>query len=656
MARVALALLLLLFLPSSGLAAGRVALVIGNGAYAQVGKLPNPASDAKAIEAMLKAAGFDNVLVKQDLGVAAMRRALRDFSDQVRDADIAVVFYAGHGIEVNGANYLIPVDAVLERDVDVEDEAVPLDRVTQILEQAKRLRLVILDACRDNPFVRSMRRTMSSRSIGRGLAKVEVLTSDTLIAFAAKAGSTAEDGQGSNSPYTTALIKHLTTPGLDLRLALGRVRDDVLKSTANRQEPFLYGSLGGTEISLVPAAGAQPRPPVIPDPVQTSEAERAWAQIKDTTSVALLEAFVARYRDSFYADVARTRIAELKRQAAVDPIVATPPTPPKKAEGPKSLQAAPFDVATPLTIRLQDSFPTADASTRDPLNDVVQALTTLSGGKLNVDLLAAGSVAPAFKLLDTVQSGQLDAAWTVPAYWYGRTRAFGIISGAGPMGLEPAAFVRWLEADGEAQANRLMSEKATKKVRSLACGLMGPGGEWFKKPIRQVDDFRGLKFRTVGFPIEVGKELGFAVNVLPGGEIVSALDRGILDGSDWSSPGSGISLGLPDVTKYLHYPGWARPVHLLELIVGEQAWSKLGPGGQAGVEAVCRRNVHKGLARIPELERQALDELKRRGVTVQPYPPAVLNSSKQAARRALDNAAKQDPDFARVLASYDRFR
>src|SRR5262245_57403745 len=139
MARVALALLLLLFLPSSGLAAGRVALVIGNGAYTQVGKLPNPASDAKAIEAMLKAAGFDNVLVKQDLGVAAMRRALRDFSDQVRDADIAVVFYAGHGIEVNGANYLIPVDAVLERDVDVEDEAVPLDRVTQILEQAKRL-------------------------------------------------------------------------------------------------------------------------------------------------------------------------------------------------------------------------------------------------------------------------------------------------------------------------------------------------------------------------------------------------------------------------------------------------------------------------------------------------------------------------------------
>jgi hypothetical protein len=235
----------------------RVALVIGNGDYVKVGKLANPTRDARSIETLLRAAGFDVVEAKRDLGTVAMRRTLRDFSDRVRDADIAVVFYAGHGIEVNGTNYLIPVDATLERDIDVEDEAVPLERVTQVLEQAKRLRLVILDACRDNPFVRSMRRTIAGRSIGRGLAKIDVLTSDTLIAFAAKAGSTAADGEAANSPYTSALVKHLTTPGLDLRLALGRVRDEVLKSTGNKQEPFVYGSLGGTEIALV----AKPRPP-----------------------------------------------------------------------------------------------------------------------------------------------------------------------------------------------------------------------------------------------------------------------------------------------------------------------------------------------------------------------------------------------------------
>ena len=242
---------LLLSTAAHGQAEKRVALLIGNSDYAKVGKLPNPTRDVGAVETMLRAAKFEVVEAKRDLGAAAMRRALRDFSDKVRDSDIAVVFYAGHGIEVNGTNYLIPVDATLERDIDVEDESVPLDRVIQILEQAKRLRLIILDACRDNPFVRSMRRTTTSRSIGRGLARVDVLTSDTLIAFAARAGSTAADGDGSNSPYTIALVKHLTTPGLDLRLALGRVRDEVLKTTANRQEPFVYGSLGGAEIALV---------------------------------------------------------------------------------------------------------------------------------------------------------------------------------------------------------------------------------------------------------------------------------------------------------------------------------------------------------------------------------------------------------------------
>lgn len=183
----------------------RVALVIGNGAYTKVPGLTNPANDAAAIEAMLKAARFDRVIRYNDLGASQMRRALRDFADEVRDADIAVVFYAGHGMEMNGTNYLIPVDAVLERDIDVADEAIPLDRINLMLEPAKRLRLVILDACRDNPFVRSMRRTLVGRTIGRGLAPVEVAATDTLIAYAAKAGSTAADGDAANSPYTLAL-------------------------------------------------------------------------------------------------------------------------------------------------------------------------------------------------------------------------------------------------------------------------------------------------------------------------------------------------------------------------------------------------------------------------------------------------------------------
>jgi len=213
----------------SAFADKRVALVIGNSAYQKVAKLSNPANDASAVTAMLKAAGFDAVESKLNVSGNDLRRTLREFAAKARDADVAVVYYAGHGIELDGINYLIPVDAALETDGDVLDETVPLERVLFAVEPARQLRLVILDACRDNPFSKTMKRTMASRAIGRGLAKVEPTSSNTMIAFAAKAGSTASDGDSKNSPYAAALIDHLPKPGLDLRRAFGFVRDDVLK-------------------------------------------------------------------------------------------------------------------------------------------------------------------------------------------------------------------------------------------------------------------------------------------------------------------------------------------------------------------------------------------------------------------------------------------
>jgi len=247
---LAVVALLVLSLPTGAHADRRIALIIGNSAYQKAPKLQNPSHDAGAIGALFRVMAFDVVEAQHDLGIAQLRRVLRDFSDRAQDADIAVVYYAGHGIEVNGVNYLVPVDATLARDVDTEDEAISLDRVLRTIEGAKRLRLVILDACRDNPFTRSMKRSAGTRSLGRGLAKIDDLPPDTLIAYAARAGSFAEDGTGGNSPYTTALVRHLALPGLDLRLALGRVRDEVLAMTSKRQEPFVYGSLGGAEISL----------------------------------------------------------------------------------------------------------------------------------------------------------------------------------------------------------------------------------------------------------------------------------------------------------------------------------------------------------------------------------------------------------------------
>jgi hypothetical protein len=290
----------------------RVALVLGNSAYENVSRLANPANDSSAIAETLKSAGFDVVDLKRDLKVAEMRRALRDFSDKVRDADVAVVYYAGHGMEIDGANYVIPVDAVLERDIDAYDEAIPLDRILTVIEPAKSLRLVILDACRDNPFNQHMKRTIGSRAIGRGLAKVEPGSPNTLIAFAAKAGSTASDGETKNSPFTTALVKYLPRPGLDLRKAFGFARDDVLKATGNKQEPFVYGSLGGDDVSLVPAA------PVVaaPSAGAATDIRRDYELALQLGTRAAWNSFLGTYPSGFYSDLARGQIDKIASEEA----------------------------------------------------------------------------------------------------------------------------------------------------------------------------------------------------------------------------------------------------------------------------------------------------------------------------------------------------
>jgi uncharacterized caspase-like protein len=284
-------------------AAKRVALVMGNSSYQNVTRLANPTNDSEAMSAIFKKAGFDVVELKRDLNISQMRRALRDFSDTVRDADIAIVYFAGHGIEINGNNYLIPIDAVLERDIDAFDEAIPLDRILTVVEPAKQLRLVILDACRDNPFNKTMKRTIASRAVGRGLAKVEPESPNTLIAFAAKAGSTASDGDSKNSPFTGALVKYLPKPGLDLRRAFGYARDDVLKATNNKQEPFIYGSLGGDDVALVPQ---------IANPV-ASEAE-ARIDYELAAQIGTREAwdsFIASHPTGFYVNLARAQNSKL---------------------------------------------------------------------------------------------------------------------------------------------------------------------------------------------------------------------------------------------------------------------------------------------------------------------------------------------------------
>jgi uncharacterized caspase-like protein len=326
MALVLTAFLSLVFTSGAALAEKRVALVIGNSAYQNAPQLSNPAKDARAIGDMLRKARFDVVESILDANNQDMRRTLREFSDKSQNADVAVVYFAGHGIEVDGQNYLIPTDAVLQRDRDVYDEAISLERILQTLEPVKTLRLVILDACRDNPFARSMKRVSALRSLNRGLIAVEPMKANTLIAYAAKGGSTAEDGDGEHSPYATALLKHLPTPNLDLRQAFGLVRDDVMKATENKQEPFTYGSLGGATVALVQTASLSTTstsdaavtagdPPPAANP--KAEVRRDYEYAERVGTREGWESFLKSHPNGFYADLARAQLSKLQADEAI---------------------------------------------------------------------------------------------------------------------------------------------------------------------------------------------------------------------------------------------------------------------------------------------------------------------------------------------------
>ncbi|WP_315715206.1 MULTISPECIES: caspase family protein [unclassified Bradyrhizobium] len=224
----------------------RVALVIGNSKYSSVPELPNPVRDTDLISQTLKSIGFDEVIAGKNLSRDALHKLLLEFSKKSSEADWSVIYYSGHGIEVGGADYMIPVDAHLESDRDVDFETVPLSLAISAADGARKLRMVIMDACRSNPFLSQMKRTIATRSLGRGLAAVEP-EPGSLVIFSAKHGETALDGDGSNSPFAIALASRLKVAGLEVRRLFDLVRDDVLLATNRRQQPFSYGSLSGNE-------------------------------------------------------------------------------------------------------------------------------------------------------------------------------------------------------------------------------------------------------------------------------------------------------------------------------------------------------------------------------------------------------------------------
>jgi caspase domain-containing protein/uncharacterized protein DUF4189 len=296
----------------------RLALVIGNSAYKNAPALRNPANDANDMAEALQRLGFD-VIRGIDLDYLGMRTSVRRFSEKLAEAKVALLFYAGHGLQVAGKNYLVPVDAQIETQADLDFGTIDLDLVLRGMEADTRTNIIFLDACRDNPLATNLSRKLGTRSglVSRGLAQVDTSVG-TLISFSTQPGNVALDGDGRNSPFTAALLKTIEIPGLPLSDVMIDVRNDVLRTTARKQVPWDNSSLTGQfYFKPLPQGDAAARPG------QEGVEVAFWNSIKDARNPQLFEAYLRRYPNGAFSDIARIN-AEQFKVAVAKPLAPAP--------------------------------------------------------------------------------------------------------------------------------------------------------------------------------------------------------------------------------------------------------------------------------------------------------------------------------------------
>jgi hypothetical protein len=288
----------------------RVALVIGNSSYTYASSLAKPRPDAHAIAEMFRTAHFDSVEEYLDLDGRGLERVVREFGDKTRDANVAVVYFSGHGIQLNGSDYLVPVDAQVTKERDVRDKTLPLERILAAVEPAKRLRVVILDACRTGS-VQTDKKTAATRPFSDGLAIVRPRLSQTIIVYAAQEGTTTREGIGEHSPFAAALLDNLMTSDIDIRSAFDHVGDQVRRSTSGRQLPFVASSLTAARVELAPSH------PVETPTTQTSAVDRDYDRAAQVGTAEAWGSFIANYdglpQAKFYLDLARASLKKMQK-------------------------------------------------------------------------------------------------------------------------------------------------------------------------------------------------------------------------------------------------------------------------------------------------------------------------------------------------------
>jgi uncharacterized caspase-like protein len=383
----------------------RVALVIGNGAYASAPRLPNPSHDAEDVAAALKRSNFE-VIFGADVRQSEMQEAAIRFARAANDADVAVFYYSGHAMQFGGVNYLMPIDAKLDDEADLR-RFTRVDDILSDLQQAKNLRILVLDSCRDNPLAENLKRSIGQTrglAMPRGLSKMEA-PRGTIVSFSTQAGQTADDGQGRNSPYTTAFLKHIEEPH-EIGDVFRDISSDVYQASGKAQLPELSLSIvgrfylnGPLAVTINPPASSPPL-----DPCAASEAH--WKAANAIATTAAYEDHLARFPTCAFANLAKAQLEDLRRQTALK----TPSDPVSKAAG----RNRDFDGSWDVTVSCANSGSVKGyvRSLSATVTDGAFHAEDKSSGKPNW-LLIDGDIAPDGKATFTAKGLTGDAAYSV---------------------------------------------------------------------------------------------------------------------------------------------------------------------------------------------------------------------------------------------------
>jgi len=318
------------------------------------------------------------------------------------------------------------------------------------------------------------------------------------------------------------------------------------------------------------------------------------------------------------------------------------------------LLASPSLTAGRKRLKIQSGYPFSVPILGETIQHFAELMRATSADSLRIRLYDAGKLVPTLQIFDAVSTGKIDAGFTFPAYWMGKIPA-ATVFGSVPFGPDAPELLAWLqEGGGLAIWRRLYAKFGAVPV---PCGVLPPEASgWFRKPIEKPEDLRGLKIRYAGLGGKVLQKLGASITMLPAGDIFLALERGVIDATEYSSPAVDRPLGFYKVAKHYYFPGWHQPSSLLELVVNQETWQGLQPQQRARIETACQASIVFGLSRALAIQDEALAFFRKQGVQIHSWSPEMMARFREATDQVMREASAEDADFAEAWGSLQRFR